>query len=179
MEAEMQASGVFIALALATFSMPAIAQNPKVLKGNEITEAALIEALAPPVVTRSIRPGGGPAAAAKPPAQGIMIVFATNSIELTPDGKQKLDIVGRALNADKLVAFTFQVEGHADRRGPSDWNQRLSEGRAEAVRQYLVQYQNVGPERLKPVGKGDREPLNTENPAAAENRRVTFVTNVQ
>jgi outer membrane protein OmpA-like peptidoglycan-associated protein len=154
------------------------AQAPKVLGGNEITEAALIDALVPRAVTRSIRPGG-PATAEKPPTLGIMIVFATNSTELTSDGKQKLDIVGRALNTDQLVAFTFQVEGHADARGHSDWNQRLSEGRADAVRRYLVQGQNVSPDRLKPIGKGDREPVNTANPAAPENRRVTFVTVLQ
>jgi OmpA-OmpF porin, OOP family len=178
MEAGMQVSGLMVAFALAVLSMPSGAQAPKVLGGNEITEAALIEALVPRVVTRSIRPGG-PATAEKPPALGIMIVFATNSTELTSDGKQKLDIVGRALNADKLVAFAFQVEGHADARGPSDWNQRLSVGRAEAVRRYLVQNQNVSPDRLKPIGKGDREPVNMENPAAPENRRVTFVTVLQ
>ena len=174
----MQASGALVALVLAALAVSAAAQTPKVLKGDEITEEALLEALVPRPVMRSIRPGGGPATAEKPPALGLMIVFATNSTELTPDGKQKLDIVGRALNADKLVAFTFQVEGHADPRGPSDWNQRLSQGRAEAVRQYLVQKQNVGPERLKPIGKGDREPLNKQEPAAPENRRVMFVTNV-
>jgi OmpA-OmpF porin, OOP family len=129
--------------------------------------------------TRSIRPGAAPAAAEKAPKQGLMIVFETNSAELTADGKQKLDIVGKALNTDKLASFSFQVEGHADPRGASDWNLRLSQERADAVRQYLVTAQHVNPQRLKPVGKGASEPLNTENPAAAENRRVTIVTDIQ
>jgi len=174
----MQASRVIVALLLAVFCLPSLAQNPKVLKGNQITEAALVEALVPRPETRSIRPGGGAAPAEKPPAAGIIFVFETNSAVLTADAQQKLDIVGKALNTDKLAAFSFQVEGHADPRGAPDWNQRLSEERADAVRQYLVQNQNVSPDRLKPVGKGDREPLNTENPAAAENRRVTIVTNI-
>lgn len=175
----MRASSIVVALVLAASFGPSMAQSTKVLKGNQITEQALIEALVPPAGTRSIRPGGAPASAEKPPAQGLMIVFETNSAELTADGKQKLDIVGKALNTDKLASFSFQVEGHADPRGTPDWNLRLSQERAEAVRQYLVQAQNVTPDRLKPVGKGDREPLNTERPAAVENRRVTIVTIVQ
>jgi outer membrane protein OmpA-like peptidoglycan-associated protein len=174
----MRMSGVLIGLVLAVVSLPAVAQGSKVLKGSQITEQALIEALVPPPATRSIRPGGT-AAAQKAPSRDIMIVFETNSAEITPDGKQKLDIVGKALNTDKLASFSFEVQGHADPRGGADWNQRLSQERADAVRQYLVATQGVAADRLKPVGKGDREPLNTENPAAAENRRVTIVTNVQ
>lgn len=175
----MRVSSLVIVMVSMVFSSPSMAQAANVLKGNQITEKALVEALAPPPATRSIRPGSAPAAAAKPPAQGLMITFQTNSAELTADGKQKLDIVGRALNTDTLSTFAFQVEGHADPRGSPDWNLRLSQERADAVRQYLVQAQNVSANRLKPVGKGDREPLNTENPAAAENRRVTIVTIVQ
>jgi len=175
----MRVSSFIVVVVSMVFFSPSMAQTAKVLKGNQITEEALIEALAPPPATRSIRPGSAPAAPEKPPAQGLMITFQTNSAELTPDGKQKLDIVGKALNTDRLSTFAFQVEGHADPRGTAEWNLRLSQERADAVRQYLVQAQNVSPDRLKPVGKGDREPLNTENPAAAENRRVTLITIVQ
>jgi OOP family OmpA-OmpF porin len=51
----------------------------------------------------------------------------------------------------------------------------LSKGRAESVKLYLVQAQKVREDRLTAMGKGDTEPLNTANPAAPENRRVTFV----
>ena len=107
-----------------------------------------------------------------------MITFETNSTELSPDGRQKLDIVGKALSNEKLASYRFEVQGHADRRGTAERNQRLSKGRADAVRQYLVQSQSVAADRLKAVGKGDRHPWNKKNPAAAENRRVTFVTRV-
>ena len=76
--------------------------------------------------------------------------------------------------ADRLARFKFSIEGHADPRGASDSNQRLSEERAEAVRQYLVQTKNIESERLQSVGKGDKEPLNVNDPAAPENRRVTI-----
>ena len=171
MKMRMRISGVSIALVLAIFPLPSVAQSSKLLEGSQITEQALVDALVPSLQTRSIRPAGG--------AADVMITFETSSTELSPDGRQKLDIVGKALNNDKLATFSFEVQGHADPRGTPEWNQRLSEGRAEAVRQYLVESQSVAPDRLKPVGKGDSQPLNTANPAAAENRRVTFVTNMQ
>jgi len=84
-------------------------------------------------------------------------------------------VVGKALNTNKLAAFNFVIEGHADPRGSPQLNWRLSEGRAAQVRQYLVVNHGIRAERLKAVGKGDQEPLNPGDPAAPENRRVTFV----
>lgn len=149
-----------------------------VMKKGDVTEAALVDALTPPPpMTRSFRrDASGNPAKPKSAQASLLIEFETNSTELTPEARQQLDIVGRALNTDKLAEFSFILEGHADPRGTAEWNQTLSEGRADAVRQYLVQSQNVNADRLKPVGKGDKEPLNLKNPAAPENRRVTILT---
>jgi outer membrane protein OmpA-like peptidoglycan-associated protein len=152
------------------------AAQEQVLQGRAITESALIEALTPapaPVLTRSLT--AAPAAAPKPAKAALLITFETNATMLTPGAKRELDVVGRALNTSRLADFNFLIEGHADPRGSSDKNLRLSEGRAAAVREYLVQNQSVREERLKAVGKGDREPLNAANPSAPENRRVVFV----
>jgi len=162
----------------AAISLGASGQSPGLLKGDAITEAALLEALTPmpaPVLTRSIDQNAPAAAAPKPAKAALLITFETNATVLTADAKRELDIVGRALNTSRLTNYNFVIEGHADPRGSSERNLRLSEGRAEAVKQYLVQNQSVNAERLQAVGKGDREPLNTGNPAAPENRRVTFV----
>jgi OmpA-OmpF porin, OOP family len=71
------------------------------------------------------------------------------------------------------------IEGHADRRGKPEVNQRLSAARANAVRAYLTRKHSVAEQRLKAVGKGDTQPLNPDDPAAKENRRVTFVSVVE
>jgi OmpA-OmpF porin, OOP family len=158
----------------ASFCLPAAAQQ--VLQGQEITESALVEALTPapaPILTRSLN--AAPAAAPKPAKAALLITFETNATALTTGAKRELDIVGRALNTSKLADFKFVIEGHADPRGSAERNRRLSEGRAAAVREYLVQNQSVREDRLKAVGKGDLEPLNANNPAAPENRRVVFV----
>ena len=177
----MKPFALYTVLALSVASSQAIGESGKILKGNEVNEAALIQALTPgeggEIRTRSLRverdsPAVRPA---KPAAASLLITFATNSATLMPQAKHQLDIVGRALNNDKLAEFKFAIEGHADPRGAADLNQRLSEERAESVRRYLTEAQNISAERLTAIGKGDAEPLNHKNPAAPENRRVTIV----
>lgn len=156
-------------------------QAQHVLKGKEITESALVDALVPeePVRTRSIkimREGGPPPAPAKPAAASLLITFETASAELTPHAKRSLDVVGRALNSNKLTDFSFSIEGHADPRGGDEYNLHLSQARAESVVNYLAEQHKIARERLKPIGKGNAELLNTANPNAPENRRVTIKT---
>lgn len=160
----------------------------EVMREGQVTESALIEALTPPSAlpgkTRSIRLQRTEEAArvttqpttASKPSASVLITFRTNSATLTPDARQALDVVGRALQSDRLAEFRFAIEGHADPRGSSDVNLKLSQERAEAVRRYLLEAHGLDESRLRPIGKGDREPLNPSNPAAPENRRVTFVT---
>lgn len=163
-------------LALCSLAFAGSACAQPVLQGSEITESALIEALTPgsAVVTRSIN--AAPAAAAKQAKAALLITFETNATVLTPGARKELDTVGHALNTSKLADYNFVIEGHADPRGSPERNLRLSEGRASAVREYLVRNQSVSEGRLTAVGKGDREPLNANNPSAPENRRVVFVT---
>ncbi len=174
------------ALAL-VFCQPAAAQAP-VLKAGQVTEDVLINALeidAPATdasagSTRAIRPSMRPAGStAKPTGPGkasLLITFATGSSDLTPESQQVLGTVAKALQSDRLAGFAFKVEGHADPRGAADMNMKLSEERANSVVAYLTGKLGVLPDRLKAVGKGDTEPLNTERPEAQENRRVTIVT---
>lgn len=163
----------------------ALAQpTEKVLKGKEVTESNLIEALTPDegVRTRSIkimREGGQPQAPLKPAAASLLITFETNSAELTTRAKQSLDVVGRALTSNRLADFKFSIEGHADPRGDEKHNMDLSQARAESVVKYLAEHFNIDHTRLKPIGKGDTELMNTANPIAPENRRVTIKTVVE
>ncbi len=160
----MNTKALLLALLAAAVLLPATGQSAEVLQGSQITKAALIGALVPR--DRSFGPT----------KQSIMITFETNSTELTAAAKQALAVVGQALNDNQLSEYKFVIEGHADPRGSAEWNQTLSEGRAETVRQYLIQSQQVAETRLQAIGKGASEPLNEANPAAPENRRVTIVT---
>ncbi len=188
------AAGALVACGALTLSLSAIAQaasapagNP-VLKGSQVTESALIDALAiegPEAAsgaTRGFRAanraGNANAPAPKPGAgkASLLITFGTNSAELTGESAASLDVLARALQSDALAGFSFKVEGHADARGDADANQKLSQLRAESVANYLVSHAGLLPERLMPVGKGSSEPMNKARVDAPENRRVTIVT---
>jgi len=158
-----------------------------VLKGSQVTESALIDALtiegpqAASGATRGFRPSTRPAdgkSAPKPSAgkANLMITFATDSSELTGDSQAALDALARALQSDALAGFSFRVEGHSDARGDPAHNLELSQQRAESVAAYLVKARGILPERLTAIGKGSSEPLNTARIDAPENRRVTIVT---
>jgi outer membrane protein OmpA-like peptidoglycan-associated protein len=174
------------ALALAAGLLPGAtpaqegAAGTTVLRGGDVNSEKLIEVLTPPpqVKTRSLRvdrESSKPAAVRRPSAS-LLITFQTNSTELTPAARQQLDVVAAALKSDKLQAYQFELEGHADRRGSTENNLSLSQGRAESVRDYLVRTHGIDAARLAPVGKGDAEPLNKATVAAPENRRVTIIT---
>ncbi len=175
------------------------AVNGKVLTGKAVTENNLLEALTPAanapaadasgdtdvsVRTRSLRvTSNTPAAAVLAPRKkasaSLLITFETNSSQLTARSKEQLDVVAAALKNDRLKDFSFEVEGHADARGAADSNKVLSQQRADSVRDFLVGTHAISEVRLRAVGKGDTEPMNTRDVAAAENRRVTITTLAQ
>jgi OmpA-OmpF porin, OOP family len=178
----------------ASAAQPIAEASPTLMREGKITEDELVKALTPSTVapktetdeelggkTRGIRLANpqlsGTIAVSRPAKANLMITFITNSVELTVAAKQALDVVARGLASEKLATFKFNIEGHADRRGKIEDNLKLSMGRAESVKSYLVTNHKISSERLVPIGKGDREPLVVDQPAAPENRRVTFVTN--
>lgn len=186
----MKANSFFFTVPLVIFCCSAFSQDEKVLLENEVTESALIDALTPipPQKTprlRSIRVSPNDditpkyAKPTRPASASLLITFETNSATLTSHAKQSLDVVAQALASSKLVNFRFAIQGHADPRGDSESNLRLSQLRAESVRQYLIQNKRIEDGRLEAVGKGDKELLNFSNPIAPENRRVTIVNLAQ
>ena len=175
-------SPTVLAALVAAFSFlvpQALAQVGTVFKEKDLSEAALVDALTPEPTLRLRSIRVAPSADATPaqaPAASLLITFQTNSAELTPDSRAALDVVGRALSSERLASFAFEVDGHADPRGASDLNLRLSQARADSVVEYLVRQHGLRRDRLNPVGKGESELANPAVPAAPENRRVTIKT---
>lgn len=192
------ATRVVLALLGALLAGTGFAQE-KVLREGQVTERALVDALAPPAAAasaaeepmrmRSFRPTVRPAAvagataaagaAAAAPQGGraaILVTFVTDSAELTGRAKSALDVLANAMKSERLAGVRFTIEGHADPRGGEEYNQRLSTARAETVRQYLIGHAGLPAERLDAVGKGSSELLNKNDVTAPENRRVTIVS---
>lgn len=104
----------------------------------------------------------------------LEVFFDTNSATIKPESYTDLD---RAVNLMKTNDRLFgTVEGHTDDRGSDAYNQKLSQRRAEAVRQYLVD-KGVPASRLDAVGYGESRPVadNATAEGRAQNRRVLLV----
>ena len=97
------------------------------------------------------------------------IFFDVNSSTLKPGAYSEIDRISKVLN--NYPETTIRVEGHTDSTGPADYNQRLSEKRAETVKNALVQ-RAVDSRRINAVGFGESRPISSNN---ATNRRVSIV----
>jgi OOP family OmpA-OmpF porin len=64
--------------------------------------------------------------------------------------------------------------GYTDSSGDDGFNQKLSEQRAQSVKQAIVDRHGVDPSRIKAIGKGEENPVadNTTAEGRAKNRRV-------
>jgi outer membrane protein OmpA-like peptidoglycan-associated protein len=103
------------------------------------------------------------------------VQFALDSAVILPESFGLLTEI-----ADILIRHPeikrVEVQGHTDNSGTPEHNQSLSEGRAEAVRSWLVEH-GVQPDRLIARGYGQDRPLAPNVTAAnrAANRRVQFI----
>jgi len=102
------------------------------------------------------------------------ILFRSAKSTLLSSAQVKLDQVVNALLA--VRARNLIVEGHTDSRGSELYNQGLSQRRADAVRDYLVQ-RGYPADRIQARGKGEGNPIanNASPEGRANNRRVEIV----
>ena len=108
------------------------------------------------------------------PALSLLIQFDFNSARVRPESQQALGNLSQALQSTELAGSKFAVEGHTDGRGSAEHNQKLSQQRALAVRDFL-KTRGVDEDRLLAAGKGATELANSAEPFAPENRRVRIV----
>jgi len=102
----------------------------------------------------------------------LSIEFAFNSAELLPEGQHQVEILGRAMQGERLAPYRFRIIGHTDAVGSAEYNQQLSSQRAERVLQVLVEDYSVESQRLVAEGKGETELLGGLPEDAREHRRV-------
>ena len=128
------------------------------------------------VRTRALRPGAAAASAAAPAKASIslQVQFGFNSTSIEGGSLQTMQNLATALASPELQDRTFTIVGHTDGVGSAAYNQRLSQMRANSVKDFLVQ-RGVAASRLQTQGKGFSELLNRDDPAAGENRRVEIV----
>jgi outer membrane protein OmpA-like peptidoglycan-associated protein len=110
------------------------------------------------------------------PAIDLMIFFDYDRATLRPEARATLAILGSALTDSRLAGQSFLIAGHTDAAGSAEYNQQLSEARAEAVKLYLVQNHGLDSGKLLALGFGKEHLKDARNPLSGENRRVQVVT---
>jgi len=108
------------------------------------------------------------------PSVNLHINFEFDKSRLNASGREQSDELGRALADPIFTDNSFTLIGHTDTRGSNAYNLRLSERRANAVREYLINRYTLSSRRIRTEGRGEREllyPEDTEDDCAL-NRRV-------
>ncbi|UVI40023.1 OmpA family protein [Qipengyuania spongiae] len=109
------------------------------------------------------------------------VLFDTDKADIRPAARSTLDMLAQLIKAQPAAKIT--IEGHTDSQGEDAYNQRLSERRAQAVRDYLKDVRQVPASRMSTRGIGEDRPVaqnmtpdGRENAAGmAKNRRVEVI----
>jgi outer membrane protein OmpA-like peptidoglycan-associated protein len=148
-----------------------IPQTPEAPKATETPEPA------PP----SVAAEPAPAALLAPPKEIALnpVYFAFDNFQLTDDGKRQLDKVYQLMKDYPVIRV--RLMGHADAKGPAEYNIKLSEKRAGTVLLYLTG-KGIESGRLETLGLGEKNfaainsnPNGSDNPEGRQlNRRVEY-----
>ncbi len=106
---------------------------------------------------------------------GKKINFAYNRAAIR--GAESFDLLNSLASAAKQCsAFQISIEGHTDADGAEEYNQRLSEARANTVVAYLSE-NGVDRNRMTATGVGETQPIgdNSTDAGKAQNRRIEFI----
>jgi outer membrane protein OmpA-like peptidoglycan-associated protein len=169
-----QIAGAALFAAFLTVATFAQAQEPSQVP--QPTREQAIESLRAKQLTRCPRldPKYGCSVA---PAERIdlEVRFALGSAVLDRAASAQLTALGAELGKPERKGTRLVVAGHTDARGGDEFNRRLSEHRAAAVKHVLVEKFGLPDETVVAIGHGKAEPKNATDPYASENRRVEIL----
>ena len=150
--------------------------------GRPVSRPAPMPEPAPAPAPVAEAPAPAPAPAVAPPAPPVAVsekvsfaaeaLFDFDKTIIKPEGKAALDdLLAKLQGMNTEVMVTV---GHTDSIGTNDYNDKLAQRRAEAVKAYIVS-KGVEPTRVYTEGKGETQPVADNKSAAgrAKNRRVT------
>ena len=105
----------------------------------------------------------------------LEITFDYNSADISAKSLPSVQALGKALTNPDLKGSTFIVAGHTDAAGGEEYNQGLSERRADSIKHYLTDKFGIAGTDLVTVGYGKTKLKDPSNPLAEVNRRVQVV----
>ena len=141
--------------------------------GDDYQPKAMTVAFDSSAVTKAIEEAVQTGNSASAALEFKKVAFATGSSELIATSREELDVLASILK--EFPTVKVEINGHTDNVGDPANNQKLSEDRAKAVFNYLVE-QGVNAENLSYKGYGDTKPKadNDTEAGKAQNRRTDF-----
>jgi len=153
--------------------------EPKVEPKPEPKPAPVVKPAPPapapaPVVRPQPKPKAPPVVVQQSYSLSGDVLFATNSAALSNEGKAAIfNVTQQIKSTSGLKVSNIFVLGHADSRGRADYNQKLSESRANAVAAYMIE-NGIDASLIESAGAGETQPTASNDTAEgrAQNRRV-------
>ena len=101
--------------------------------------------------------------------------FKFGKVDLPDTAKQRIDQMVTDLKADPKGIF-IELEGHTDNVGSKDYNSKLGQERADAVKRYLYEAHQVPLHKINVISYGEEKPVSPNNTkdGRAQNRRVVI-----
>ncbi len=181
-------------LALATLAAPARSQQAELTRDEVISQLGRFDsgpsidlaALRQRVAERSrSRSRNEPPPQKRPPIApelltlpgvAVEIQFDTDTPVVRPGSYQMLGRIADALVHANLLGYEFLIVGHIEATGRREDNALLSQRRADAIRDVLVNTFKISSKRLQSIGLGEEQLLDPAHPTAPINQEIQILT---
>jgi len=112
----------------------------------------------------------------KLPTVNLDIVFDVDTPIVQPESYQTVGRIADAMVHSSLLPYTFLVVGHIEATGRRENNAILSQRRADAIREILVNTFKISAKRIQSVGLGEEQLLDPARPNAPVNNQIQIMT---
>ncbi|WP_407155918.1 OmpA family protein [Bradyrhizobium sp. STM 3557] len=110
------------------------------------------------------------------PALNVDIQFDVDTPIVRPDSYQTVGRIADAMVNSSLLPYTFLIVGHIEANGKREPNVILSQRRADAIRDILVNTFKISAKRLQSIGLGEEQLLDPARPTAPINQQIQIFT---
>ena len=112
----------------------------------------------------------------KLPAFNVDITFDVDTPIVQPESYQTIGRIADAMVYSSLLPYTFVIVGHIEANGKRESNAILSQRRADAIREILVNTFKISAKRIQSVGLGEEQLLDAARPTAPVNNQIQIMT---
>ena len=112
----------------------------------------------------------------KLPAFNVDITFDVDTPIVQPESYQTVGRIADAMVHSSLLPYTFLIVGHTEASGRRENNAILSQRRADAIREILVNTFKISAKRIQSVGLGEEQLLDGARPNAPVNNQIQIMT---